>query len=324
MGRARNQARGWREHDGAKPAAVRHVPPAPQLPTLTREPPAADDWIHELKFDGYRMLATVQGASVQLWSRHAVNWTRKLEPIARELAKGLRCESAILDGELIAGGGLQSDFHLLQDAIAHRAIDGLTFVAFDLLNLDDVDLRGAPLIERRALLARLLEHAPARVAHSTHVVGRGADALRLSAAGRFEGIVSKRARSSYTPGRSSAWLKTKNHANEQFAVVGFVVDGRDRLEYLLMACPNGGAWRYAGRVRPTREVGDIPWRDLLHEPHAASPSVAVGQHAHLKRARWFPPRFVVEVNSRGIGEKSGFRQATLVAVRMDKTPADLL
>ncbi|PSD31363.1 ATP-dependent DNA ligase, partial [Stenotrophomonas maltophilia] len=234
----------------AKKAAAPSGPFEPQLAKLGDAPPQGGQWVHEIKWDGYRILATVAEGNVQLWSRNALEWTGKL-PEIRDAIAALGLTSAALDGELIAGAGTKEDFNLLQATLSGERQSILTYALFDLLHLDGVDIADAPLLERKALLHSVLEGQGRPLAFSSHVQGDGDEAYRLAGEQHFEGIISKRADRSYHSGRSEDWRKTKQLASDEFAVVGYTAPKGSRTGFgsLLLARPDPEhGWLYVGRV----------------------------------------------------------------------------
>ncbi|WP_430543288.1 DNA ligase D [Xanthomonas sacchari] len=309
------------------PAAAPDGPFAPQLARLGDAPPQGAQWIHEIKWDGYRILATVADGVVRLWSRNAIQWTDRI-PEIRDAIAALGLRSAALDGELIAGKGTKEDFNLLQAVLSGERQGKLALALFDLLHLDGIDIAAAPLSERKALLQRLLQNADAHLAFSSHIDGDGDAAFQLAGAQHFEGIVSKRADRGYHGGRNDDWRKTKQLRSDEFAVVGYTAPKGSRSGFgsLLLARPDPEhGWLYVGRVGSG--FSDALLRELtalIGKAGSATPSVHVPTtDTDLRSARWFAPRFVVEVFYRGIGGQQLLRQASLKAVRPDKDIADL-
>lgn len=314
---------------GARKAKLVNRAFPPQLAKLGSAPPDGADWIHELKWDGYRLLGTVVAGEAKLWSRNAIEWTAKQPRIAAALQR-LPITSLAVDGELIAGGGRQEDFNLLQATLSGETRGGLGLVLFDLLHIDGIDVSGCPLIERKGLLARLLAKPPAGISFSAHVDGSGRDAFQAAAGAGFEGIISKRASRPYAAGRGDDWRKTKHLPSEEYAVVGWMPGEGGRsgsVGSLLLATPDQEhGWRYVGRV------GSGFTTELLRQLDAriggcgqGTPSVHVptGKQRSLRKARWFPPSFVAEVFLRGITGQGVLRQPSLKALRLDKRPDDL-
>ena len=327
----RRGKRAWANKALALPGAVRQATPAaafvPQLAKLGDAPPSGEQWLHEIKWDGYRILATVTAGKARLWSRNALEWTEKLPEIG-EAVESLGLTSAALDGELIAGAGTKSDFNLLQATLSGERQERLSYVLFDLLNLDGVNVTRAPLVERKALLRELLEGMGGHLAFSTHVLGDGEEAYRLAGDHGFEGIISKRSDRPYQHGRSDDWRKTKQMASDEYAVVGYTAPMGSRTGFgaLLLARPDAEhGWTYAGRVGTG--FNDALLREIsakLRKGGKKQPSVHVAvSDPELRGATWFPPRFVVEVFYRGMGRQQLLRQPSLKALRPDKSIDDL-
>ena len=312
--------------DGARKAPAPGGPFEPQLARLGDAPPKGEQWLHEIKWDGYRIVATIDGEQVRLWSRNALEWTDKV-PDIRDAIQALGLRSAALDGELLAGSGTREDFNLLQSTLSGERQGRLALALFDLLHLDGVDITAAPLIQRKALLAQLLDGAPAQLAYSSHIEGDGDAAYRLAGERDFEGIISKRADRPYHGGRSDDWRKTKQLAGDEFAVVGYTAPKGSRQGFgsLLLARPDPEhGWRYAGRVGSGFNDALMKQVGARLRGGGARPTAFVGTtDTDLRGATWFAPRFVVEVNYRGIGRQDLLRQPSLKAVRWDKDIADL-
>ncbi len=300
---------------------------APQLAKLGQSPPEGAQWLHEIKWDGYRILATVTDGKVRLWSRNALEWTDKTPEIA-DAIQSLGLRSAQIDGELIAGRGTKQDFNLLQATLSGERQVPLALAVFDLLHVDGVDISEAPLRERKQLLQQVLEAAPnTHLAYSSHVEGDGTEAFRLAGEQHFEGIISKRADRPYRGGRSDDWRKTKQLASQEYAVVGYTAPKGSRSGFgsLLLATPDPvHGWLYVGRVGSG--FSDALMREVTRQlegggrkPTAHIPT----EDTDLRGATWFAPRFVVEVFYRGIGGQQLLRQASFKALRPDKRIADL-
>lgn len=299
----------------------------PQLAKLGEAAPEGEQWIHEIKWDGYRILATVKAGRVRLWSRNAIEWTGKL-PLIVKAIQALGFRSACLDGELIAGKGTKQDFNLLQSTLSGDSAEPLVYTLFDLLHVDGIDVADAPLLERKQLLQSILGKAKLPLAYSSHVVGQGTQAYQMASEQQFEGIISKRADRGYQHGRSDDWRKTKHLASDEFAVVGFTQPKGSRTGFgsLLLAKPDPEhGWRYVGRVGSG--FSDTLMRQVtrqLARAGSTTPTAYVGTtDTDLRTATWFAPRFVVEVFYRGIGRQQLLRQPSLKAVRQDKEISDL-
>ena len=217
----------------------------PQLCRAVHEPQIGRGWIHEIKHDGHRIIATVQSGLVRLSSRPGHDATKRFASIA-ELIRQIPVKTAIVDGE-VAVPDERGVTHIDHLNAARDAPERLAFFAFDLLWLNGEDLRRRPLLERKATLAKLLRRAPERVVYSDHWTGDGRDLFRKVGEFGGEGIVSKRVDAPYTSGPSTTWLKCKHSTVGTFPVIGYVPDGK-RIESLLVAEASPRGLRPVGRV----------------------------------------------------------------------------
>ncbi|WP_374606127.1 DNA ligase D [Thermomonas sp.] len=313
---------------GARKRKLMTRPPAPQLAKLVEDPPDGDQWLHELKWDGYRLVCVVRAGEPSLWSRNALNWSDRV-PEVRDAIALLGLNEAVLDGELVAGHGSREDFNILQQVLSGETQGALRYVLFDLLHLEGVDLSRVPLLQRKQLLGRLLASASSRLAYSSHGIGNADAAFQAAVDAGFEGIVSKRIDATVHPGRSDAWRKTKALGSDEFVVVGYTPPkgSRTGIGALLLATPDAQyGWRYVGRVGSGFNDAQLAaLGKRLQGKGSATPSVHVPEnHTDLRQARWLPkPAFVVEVFTRGHGGRGLLRQASFKALRPDKRVASL-
>ncbi|SDG30047.1 DNA ligase D [Dyella sp. 333MFSha] len=301
---------------------------APQLARLREVPPQGDAWLHEVKWDGYRIVATLLKGKARLWSRNGLPWNERLPEIVQAL-EALGLDSARLDGELIAlDGEGRSNFNALQRTLSGEAQAPLVYMLFDLPFIQGHDLSRVPLIERKALLQRLLAHAPAHLGFSSHTVGHGDDVFAMAMEQKLEGIIAKRVDGGYHGGRGDDWQKIKRLESDEFAVVGYTPAKGSRLAFgsLLLARPNGkGSWTYVGRVGTgftdamLRDLGDTLARGGTKKPGVRIENI----DPMLRGALWVQPTVVAEVYFRGIGNKTLLRQPSLKALRVDKSIGDL-
>jgi bifunctional non-homologous end joining protein LigD len=312
----------------ARKSKLRDAAFAPQLAKLADKPPVGDKWLHEIKWDGYRLVTTVVGGKVRIWSRNGIEWTDKV-PEIREAIGQLGLSEAAFDGELIAGTGTQADFGLLQATLSGERQGSLSYALFDLLHVEGVSLEAAPLLDRKRLLEQLLKDPPRHLAYSSHIEGDGDKAVELASQGEFEGIICKRADLPYEHGRSEAWKKVKRLESDEFAVVGYTPGkgARESFGSLLLARPDPvHGWSYVGRVGSgftDKLIADLLRRIDKAGGRQATVHVPAEVDADLRQAKWFEPMFVVEVFIRGIGNTGVLRQPSLKAIRPDKDVADL-
>ncbi|AKC86678.1 DNA ligase D [Pseudoxanthomonas suwonensis] len=327
----RKQDATWRKRALALPGArARLHPPgfAPELCTLRAAPPAGDGWLHEIKWDGYRLLADLVEGEVRLRSRNDLDWTARVPEVTRAV-EALPVSDARLDGELVvldAQG--HSDFSALQRVLEGSSRQPLRYLLFDLPGLAGVDLARAPLAGRKALLQRLLGKRAGVLAYSDHVVGHGAEVLAASGRAGFEGIVSKRVDAPYAGGRGQDWIKTKHEQGDEFVVVGYTAPkgARGHFGSLLLGRPEAGGLRYVGRVGSG--FGDEALRELYRRMRPlAQGQASVALPAHVpfsaRSVHWIKPELVVEVAFRGWAKEGLLRQASYRRLREDKAMAEL-
>jgi len=303
-----------------------------QLATLVDAPPEGESWVHEQKFDGYRMGLVIDGDLVELWSRRHQDWTEAFPAIVAA-ARRLGLKKALLDGEVAAlsANGITS-FQTLQN---RRPDTPVAYFAFDLLCLDGVDLRARPLLERkerlRALIARDTGESDPIFRFSDHVVGEGRAFFQAACKLGLEGIVSKNANGRYRPGRNTDWLKTKCLARQEMVVGGFTdpEGARSGVGALLVGTWEGDELRWAGKVGT-----GVGWThaflvDLRRRLEAlsmpSSPFQPPVADAWLRRhAHWVRPELVVEVAFSEWTNDGRVRHASIQGVRADKVTEEVV
>ncbi len=304
------------------------MPPAPQLATLHAAPPSGDGWLHELKWDGYRMLADLHDGTVRLRSRNGVDWTDQ-HPVLVQALEALGVTQAVFDGELVAiSDDGRNAFNLLQRILEGSASGIPRYMLFDLIALEGQDLGRVPLLQRKRLLERLLDGADGVLSLSRHIVGHGADVFAASRDQGMEGIVSKAIDAPYVSGRSRTWVKTKHVRSDEFVVVGFTPPQGTRSGFgsLLLATRVRGRWRYMGRVGTgfdQRRLDALGSR--LRAMAREMPVLELPAHVpfDVRKVTWVTPRLIAEVAFRGLGKEGLLRQASFQRLREDKSMADL-
>jgi len=304
------------------PAALR-----PQLAMPAAEAPAGDRWLHEVKFDGYRLVVFRKANSVKIITRSGLDWTSKFAGIAKAVEQRVSVD-AVLDGEAVVldSRGV-SDFQALQNAVHSRRAASIVFFAFDLPWCDGADLTKTPLEKRRELLARLIgteQHGPLRV--SEHVTGNGEKALEHARAHGLEGIVSKRRDAQYCQKRTPDWVKVKAFNQQDFVVVGFTAPegSRTGLGALMLAYyDEGGELRFAGKVGTGFSVESLArLSKLLAGKQIAKPSVTdPPSGAAWRNATWTKPDVVASVQFRDWTSDGHVRHASFRGLRDDADAA---
>ncbi len=305
------------------------LPPyRPQLARLAEATPDGDGWLHEVKYDGWRIGARLDHARATLVGRSGMDWTARFPEVAAAV-RALPARTALLDGEvaaLLPDG--RTSFQALQGASA-GARPPIAYFVFDLLFLDGEDLAPRPLAERKARLEALLGAGRGIVRYAPHVAGGGPAVFREACRLGLEGIVSKRADAAHRSGRGAAWVKAKCLLRQELVVGGFTEPegaARDGIGALLVGYHEGGALRFAGKVgsgftnalaRSLRARLDrLETRECPFSPPPAGP---LG-----RSARWVRPALVVEVAFGEWTRDGKIRQPSFQGLREDKPPDEVV
>lgn len=299
---------------------------AAQLATLVDKAPPGDEWLHEVKFDGYRMIAVKKGKKVQFISRNEKDWTNEFKSLIPDIQK-LPLTNAIFDGEIVVlDKKSRSNFQLLQNALKSEKKVHFYYYIFDLLYLDKYDLRSLTLFERKSILASLLEAAPSSIKYSNHIVGQGDEMLERSCDFNLEGIVSKRVDSRYTGKRSKSWLKIKCTKRQEFVVGGFSKPKRSR-EYFgslyLGVFNEKGELIFTGNVGTGFTAASLKavYEELKPLISKKNPFNTVPPEA--KVATWVEPKLIVEVEFSQWTQDGKLRHPSFKGLRMDKKPKEV-
>lgn len=297
----------------------------PCLAQQADAPPQGDAWVHEIKFDGYRLQARVAGGAARLLTRNGEDWTGRFGAIAVAIGT-LPCRSALIDGEAVVldEHGVSS-FSMLVSALKAGRSAAMTFYAFDLLHLDGTDLSGQTLAERKQRLLNLLPMPSAEsfpVRYSDHLAGDGAAMLRQACAMGLEGIVSKRLDKPYRSGRHGVWLKIKCQKADEFVIAGYVVSAAEKeaVGALALGFFEDGRLVYAGRVgtgfsrRTAREL----WSQMQALRCDVSPFATRLSTAQRRGVVWLAPRLVAQVGYTGWTADHLLRHAVFQGLRDDK------
>lgn len=303
---------------------------APQLATLVHAAPDGDDWLHEIKLDGYRIMAHVDGEDVRLLTRNGNDWTARMPSLRDALAR-LDIE-AVLDGELVAldAKGV-SHFQALQNALNVDSDSALVYFAFDMLFEGTADLRRLPLVERKSRLRNLLEQHAEALAGSVrlgeHVVGSGAEFFERACKLGLEGTVAKRAASPYHSGRGRDWLKIKCTRRQEFTIVGYSAPGGSRSHFgaLLLATERDGKLSYAGKVGTGFSEASLAELHAKLKPLASSkPAVDnLPRGANARDVTWLEPKLVAEIGFTELTSDGLLRHPTFEGLRDDKSASEV-
>jgi len=310
--------RAKRKASKAPPAFV-----APQLATLVDEVPAGTSWIHEIKYDGYRLLLSVGEGVATAWTRNGLDWSDKFKALVKAAAR--LPAGCLIDGEAVAlDDEGRPSFQLLQSTLKGGGAP-LAFYAFDLLIDRSEDIRKLPNIERKERLAALLKGVAPPILYGDHIIGRGEEMFDAVCKQGGEGIISKRASAAYSGTRSRNWLKIKCIQRQEFVVVGWSESDR-RLGFrsLLLAAKDKGKLTYAGKVGTGFNAKLIEELMERMRPLAVDKAPVEVPRADRKGAHWIEPKLVAEINYAEFTDDGILRHPSFVGLREDKPAKDVV
>ncbi len=308
-------------------AVTKHaIPPfqPPQLATLVDHVPAGGDWLHEVKYDGYRCLLAVAGDKAKAYTRTGLDWSDRFAPIV-QAAKTLGLGSALMDGEIVAlDAAGKPSFQALQMALKEGSAP-LTFFAFDLLEADGEDITSLPNRDRKARLAALLEGAREPIRYAEHIDGEGEKLFDALCREGYEGVVSKRADAPYRGRRSQSWLKIKCIHRQEFVIVGWLESDKGRgFRSLLLGLHEEGRLRYAGKVGTGFDAAGIGLLLGKLKPVERKTATVEAPRAAVRGAHWVTPKLVAEVAFAEFTGDGVLRHSSFIGLREDKPAADVV
>ncbi|MFL6747520.1 MAG: non-homologous end-joining DNA ligase, partial [Sphingomicrobium sp.] len=311
---------GWQKREAqAGPPAFQ----APQLATLVDAVPSGNDWLHEYKYDGYRLLIATAGGAATAWTRKGNNWSDKFRAIVRAAAN--LPAGCLIDGEAVALDEQgKPSFQLLQSTLKGGEAD-LSFYAFDLLVDRGEDITKLPNLERKERLAALLKTVGPAILYGDHVVGKGEALFEAICKEGGEGIISKKARAPYKGERGRNWLKVKCIQRQEFVIVGWQdSDKRHGFRSLHLAARDGRSLKYVGKVGTgfdTKMIHDMS--DRMRPMEIEEPALDVPRSAR-RGSHWIEPRLVGEVAYTEFTSDGILRHPSFIALREDKPAREVV
>jgi bifunctional non-homologous end joining protein LigD len=318
--------RGGQKGGRAKKKASAAPPPfqEPQLATLVDDVPPGDGWIHEYKYDGYRLLISTGEDAATAWTRNGLDWSDKFRSLVKAASR--LPPGCLIDGEAVAiGDDGKPSFQLLQSTLKEQRGANLVFYAFDLLVDRGRDIKKLPNLERKARLAALLEGTPPPILYGDHVVGRGEEMFHAVCEQHGEGIISKKADAPYKGVRTRNWLKIKCIRRQEFVIVGWSEsDKRRGFRSLLLGLKERGKLAYAGKVGTGFNGALIEELMERMAPLETEKAPLEVPRADRKGAHWLKPKLVAEIAFAEFTDDGILRHPSFVGMREDKPAKDVV
>ena len=296
----------------------------PQLAILVKEVPQGDGWLHEIKYDGYRILCRIEDGNVRLVSRNSLDWTSRFPTLA-SAAKNIPVKNGWFDGEVVVQKPDGStSFQALQNVLNEGKEADLAYFLFDVPFCNGRDLRGTPLVERKKLLEKLVPRKGS-IRYSNHIEGRGAEVLEHACEHELEGIISKLRDSKYHAARTRDWVKVKCSRRQEFVIGGYTDPSGSRVGFgaLLLGVHEDGRLVYRGKV------GTGFNSDSLKELKAKLEKIQRDKPAFTNPPRergihWVEPQLVAEVAFTELTEDGSIRHGSFQGLREDKSAAEIV
>ena len=299
-----------------------------QLAKLVNAIPEGGGWLYELKYDGYRILAYLEGNNVRLITRNGNDYTKRFQDIAYSLIDWAAGRAMILDGEMvITDAEGKTDFQALQNYTKNPKSQNLTYIIFDLLALDGADLREHRLTDRKETLKALMRDVPKNLHYSQHVKGNGKESLLAACQANMEGIVGKKADSIYSGTRNGDWIKLKCDKRQEFVIGGYTLTDKKTkgVSALLLGIYEGEELVYAGRAgtgftaRIMKELEE-KFENIKRQESSFKQAPKPKKN---EKITWLEPVLVAEIKFAEWTEENLLRQASFKGLRRDKYPGDI-
>lgn len=294
-----------------------------QLATLVDDFPKEDDFLYEVKYDGYRIIAYIEGSSVSLYTRNYNDYTSKFPSISQKLIEFARGRSMVFDGEVVVTDDVgKSNFQALQGYLKNHKSNAPTYIIFDLLVLDGKDLRTSPLIKRKEILEDLLKDAPPNLYYSKHIKGNARENFKAACESNLEGLIGKKSNSPYTGTRDGTWIKLKCDNREEFIIGGYTLtDKRSKgISALLLGAYEGDDFIYVGRAGTGISVDEMD--NLLKKFKGLTRKKSYFKDPPKERSNekitWLKPDLIAEIKFSEWTDEKLLRQASYKGLRIDK------
>ena len=299
-----------------------------QLAKLVNTVPEGEDWLYELKYDGFRIMAFIEGNLVRLMTRNGNDYINRFHEIALSLIDWAAGRAIVLDGEIVvtdASG--KTDFHALQNHMKNPESQKLTYIVFDILALDGIDFREHTLIERKEALESLMKDAPKNLYYSRYVRGNGKEGFAAACEANLEGIIGKKADSVYSGTRNGDWIKLKCDKRQEFVIGGYsLTDKKTRgVSSLLLGVYEDNELVYTGRAGTGMNESDMKMLEdkFKNLKRVESPFKIVPKSRPKETVTWLEPELVAEIKFAEWTKDKLLRQASFKGIRTDKDPKEI-
>jgi len=299
-----------------------------QLSKLVNTIPKDGEWLYELKYDGYRIIAFVEGNNVRLITRNGNDYINRFHQIASSLTDLAAGRAMILDGEIaITDEAGKTDFQALQNYLKNPKAHNLTYIVFDLLALDGEDLRRRHLIDRKEMLEALMQNAPNNLYYSRHIKGNGKESFAAACEAGMEGIIGKKADSYYSGTKNGDWIKLKCDRRQEFVIGGFSLSDKKKsgISSLLLGVYEGEDFVYAGRAGTGLSEADMKELEgkFANIQRPDPPFKLAPKPRPKEKLTWLEPELVAEIKFAEWTQDDQLRQASFKGMRTDKDPREI-
>ncbi|MDD3750983.1 MAG: DNA ligase D [Tissierellia bacterium] len=299
-----------------------------QLAKLANTVPEGDEWLYEMKYDGYRILAFVEGNSVRLITRNGNDITKRFFKIASSLIDLAKGRAMVLDGEIVVTDDSgKTDFQALQNYLKAQKPQTLTYIIFDLLAIDGEDIRGHSLMDRKEKLESLMQDAPNNLYYSRYVKGYGKESFAAACEAGMEGIVGKKPDSIYSGNRNDDWIKLKCDKRQEFVIGGYSLSDKrtSGVSSLLLGVYDGEELIYAGRAGTGISENDMIVLESYFQglKRLESPFKQEPKTKSNEKITWLEPKLAAEIKFAEWTKENLLRQASYKGLRADKDPKDI-
>lgn len=299
-----------------------------QLAKLVNKIPEGEDWIYELKYDGYRITAYIEGNSVRLMTRNGNDYQKRFHNISLALINWAKTRAMVLDGEMvITDESGKTDFQALQNYRKNDNSQKLTYIIFDLLALDGEDLRTRSVIDRKEILQDLMKDAPKSLYYSRYVRGKGKESFAAASEAGMEGIIGKKADSVYSGTRNGDWIKMKCDKRQEFVIGGYTLTNKkiSGISSLLLGIYEGEDFIYAGRAGTGLSENDMimlvkQFNQIIRKDSAFKLPPKSKSNENIT---WLEPVLVAEIKFAEWTKENLLRQASFKGLRTDKEPKEV-